>query len=310
RLPRMTPEQLATLLDATRKTALAHFGVHLEFSSVTETSVDAILALIPTQVRQARMHEIYDFKSGTGDRKRLANGILTTLRERHTRLADALAFARPYLQGSTEPKSLQELSAVLADVMLARLNEWRTIKAADGEPVLDATPRNEWILWDTVGYGELPYDLIITNQLLASAEYTAVEVHTAIRGGLTTGTTTFSRTRPYGSFVFWSTFPFTDTSALSHALRGDEDYSATEAAELSGAYLAHEIGHMLFKFGHPFGHQACVMNPASLLHYRDWQQRLDAQHCRIDSMPEMQVGAIPELYNADWLRMATGTAPQ
>ncbi|MDD2701012.1 MAG: hypothetical protein PHH36_07195, partial [Sideroxydans sp.] len=41
RLPRMTPEQLATLLDATRKTALAHFGVHLEFSSVTETSVDA-----------------------------------------------------------------------------------------------------------------------------------------------------------------------------------------------------------------------------------------------------------------------------
>ncbi|MBA3022427.1 MAG: hypothetical protein FP821_00840 [Sideroxydans sp.] len=304
RLPRMTPEQLDTLLAATRKTALEHFGVHLEFSEISETSVDVLLALIPPKVRQARMNEIYDFKSGMGDRKQLASGILTTLLERKTKLTEALAYARPYLPDTAAPKSLEEFSILLADVMLARLEGWRAIKAADGKPVLDDTPRNEWIFWDTVGYGELPYDLVITNQLVASAEYTAVEVHTAIRGGLTTGTTTFSRNSPYGSFVFWSTFPFTDTSAQSHALRGNEDYNATQAAELSGAYLAHEVGHLLFKFGHPFGQQACVMNPASLLHYRVWQQQLDAQHCRIGNIPEMQIGAIPEIYNANWLRMA------
>jgi hypothetical protein len=304
RLPRMTAEQLQTLLEATRKTALEHFGVHLKFSEITETSVDALLALIPPQVRLARMDEIYDFKSGTGDRKRLADGILTTLQERKTTLADALAYARPYLPDTANPQTLREFSTVLADVMLARLDDWRTIKALDGKPVLDDTPRNEWIFWDTLGYGALPYDVVITNQLVASAEFTAVEVHTAIRGGLTTGTTTFSRTAPYGSFVFWSTFPFTDTSAQSHALRGNEDYSATQAAELSGAYLAHEIGHLLFKFGHPFGAQACVMNPASMLDYRAWHEGLDAQRCRIGSLPEMRVGAIPEVYNADWLRMA------
>ncbi|MBU4046156.1 MAG: hypothetical protein KJ572_07405, partial [Gammaproteobacteria bacterium] len=71
RLPRMTPEQLDTLLAATRKTALEHFGVHLEFSEISETSVDVLLALIPPKVRQARMNEIYDFKSGMGDRKQL-----------------------------------------------------------------------------------------------------------------------------------------------------------------------------------------------------------------------------------------------
>jgi hypothetical protein len=304
RLPRMTPEQLDTLLAATRKTALEHFGVHLVFSAVTETSVDALLAQIPPKVRQARMSEIYDFKSGTGDRQRLSAAILHTLHERKTELADALAYARPYLPRTAEPSTLQEFSVVLADVMLARLDDWRALKADDGKPVLDDTPRNEWIYWDTLGYGALPYDVIITNQLVASAEFTAVEVHTAIRGGLTTGTTTFSRTAPYGSFVFWSTFPFTDTSALSHALRGDEDYTPTQAAELSGAYLAHEIGHLLFKFGHPFGAQACVMNPASMLHYRAWHEGLDAQHCRIGSLPEMRVGAIPEVYNLDWLRMA------
>ncbi|MFH2133968.1 MAG: hypothetical protein ABII81_02150 [Pseudomonadota bacterium] len=304
RLPRMTPEQLNTLLAATRKTALEHFGVHLEFSTVTETSVDAVLALIPPRVLQARLNEIYDFKSGTGDRKQLVSGILNTLHERKTKLAEALAYARPYLPDAADPKSLKEFANLLADVMLVRLDDWRAIKALDGKPVLDDTARNEWILWDTVGYGELPYDLVITNQLVASAEYTAVEVHTAIRGGLTTGTTTFSRTSPYGSFVFWSTFPFTDTSAQSHTLRGNEDYSATQAAELSGAYLAHEIGHLLFKFGHPFGARACVMNPASMLHYRAWHEALDARRCRIGSLPEMQVGAIPEVYNADWLRMA------
>jgi hypothetical protein len=250
------------------------------------------------------MREIYDFKSGTGDRQQLAAAILTTLRERKTNLADALAYARPYLPRTATPKTLQELSVVLVDVMLARLDDWRAIQAADGKPVLDDTPRNEWIYWDTLGYGTLPYDVIITNQVVASAEFTAVEIHTAIRGGLTTGTTTFSRSAPYGSFVFWSTFPFTDTSAFSHALRGGEDYTPAQAAELSGAYLAHEIGHLLFKFGHPFGAQACVMNPASMLHYRAWYEGLDAQRCRIDSLPEMRVGAIPEAYNVEWLRMA------
>lgn len=304
RLPRMTPEQLDTLLVATRKTALEHFGVHLQFSAVTETSVDALLALIPPAVREARMNEIYDFKSGTGDRQQLAISILTTLHERKTELAGALAYARPYLPDSAAPRTLQEFSELLADVMLDRLDDWRAIQADDGKPVLDDTQRNEWIYWDTLGYGALPYDVIITNQLVASAEFTAVEVHTAIRGGLTTGTTTFSRTAPYGSFVFWSTFPFTDTSAFSHALRGNEDYTPTQAAELSGAYLAHEIGHLLFKFGHPFGAQACVMNPASMLHYRAWYEGLDAQRCRIGSLPEMRVGAIPEIYNVEWLRMA------
>ncbi|MDD2929610.1 MAG: hypothetical protein PHY50_07315 [Sideroxydans sp.] len=304
RLPRMTPEQLHSLLAETRRTTLEHFGVHLEFSEITETSVDALLALIPPAVRQARMNEIYDFKSGTGNRTRLAKGILRTLQERGTKLADALAYARPYLPDTANPRTLQELSSVLAGVLLARLDDWRTIRANDGKPVLDETVRNEWILWDTVGYGELPYDLVITNQLVASAEFTAVELHTALRGGLTTGTTTFSRTSPYGSFVFWSTFPFTDTSVPGHALRGNEDYNATQAAEISGAYLAHEVGHMLFKLGHPFGDQACVMNPVSMLRYREWQAGLDAARCRIGSRAEMRVGAIPETYNAEWLRMA------
>lgn len=302
RFPYMTPEQMDIMLTATRKTVNEHFGVNVEFSTVTETHVDYLFSLISPKVLKARRSSIYDFKTGKGDPLKLAEAILTTLVQRGTSLEDAMNYARPYLPSSADPQSLEEFSALLAVVMLERLTYWQDIKAEDDRPVLDATPRNEWIYWDTLGYSDLPYDVVITNQLVASAEYVAVDIHSAIRGGVTVGTTTFSRNNHFGSYVFWSTFPFTDTSDLSKSLRGGESYTEEQAAELAGVYLAHEIGHMLFKFGHPFGQQACVMNPVSMLRFREWREHIDAAQCRIGSLPEMEVGAIPEYYNTNWLR--------
>jgi hypothetical protein len=298
----MSPEQMDIMLTAARKTVHEHFGVELEFSTVTETHVDYLFSLISPRVLKARRASIHDFKSGKGDPRRLAQAILTTLEERGTSLEDALDYARPYLPSSADPQTLEEFSALLADVMLERLQYWRNIKAEDGLPVLDNTPRNEWIYWDTLGYASVPYDIVITNQLIASAEDVAVDIHSAIRGGVSVGTTTFTRNNHFGSFVFWSTFPFTDDSDLTKSLRGGESYTEEQAAELAGVYLAHEIGHMLFRLGHPFGKQACVMNPVSMLHFREWKEHLDAAQCRIGSLPEMEVGAIPEYYNTEWLR--------
>jgi hypothetical protein len=175
--------------------------------------------------------------------------------------------------------------------------------ATDGNPVLDASAYNEIADWDILGYGNLKYDLVITNQLFASAEYVGVDIHTAIRGGVTVGLTTYSRNSQFGSYIVWSTFPFLDNSDNTKLLRGGETYSDTEAAELSGAYLAHEIGHMLFQFGHPFGQKACVMNPVSMLHFREWRNQINSANCPIGSRPEMTPGAIPEYYNVNWLKL-------
>ena len=304
RLPRMSDAQLRTLLAAAQATAHEHFGVTLQFSEIAQTDVAHLFAHIPPAVRAARTSSIYDFKSGRSDPGRIARGLLATLHANGTTLDEAYAYAQPYLPAATRPASLHNFSMQLTDVMLTRLQAWRTLPALDGLPVLDASPYNEWIDWDTLGYGELPYDIVITNQLIASAEDDGVDIHTAIRGGLTVGTTTYSRDGRYGSFVFWSTFPFTDDSALSTELRGGERYTPQQAAELSGAYLAHEIGHLLFRLGHPFDRPACVMAPVRMLRFREWQQGLDAAHCRIGSSPEMRPGAIPEVYNVDWLRLA------
>ncbi len=303
RLARMSSAQLRLMLDTARRTAKQNFDVDVVFSDVAEIGIDRLFALIPTPLQEARRSAIYDFKSGSGDRRKLAEGLNTTLTQRGTKLEDGLAYVRPYLPDA-RAKDLMSFSELLSGVMLERLDDWRSVKAADGGPLLDSSPYNEMVYWDTLGYGKLQYDLVITNQLFASAEYVGVDIHTALRGGITVGLTSYSRHGRFGSYIAWSTFPFQDNSEIILRLRGGERYTDQEAAELAGTYLAHEIGHMLFRFGHPFGQKACVMNPVSMLRFREWRQHLDSAACPIGSRPEMTPGAIPEYYNLRWLRIA------
>lgn len=307
RLAKFSPDHLRIILASAQLTVWKDFGVYVEFTDAPDTGIDQLFALIPPAVMKERLSSIYDFKSGNGDKQKLAEGINTTLTQRGTKLEDALAFAAPYLPADAHPKDLMSFSELLANVMLDRLQQWKHLNAADGAPVLDTSPYNEWVYWDTLGYGNLPYDLVLTNQLIASAEYYGVDIHSAIRGGLTVGTTAYSRTGKYGSYIVFSTFPFQDNSEATRLLRGGEQYSEEDAAELAGAYLAHEIGHMLFQFGHPFGQKACVMNPVSMLRFREWFNQINGTDCPIGNRPEMTPGAIPPSFNTAWVRMVQET---
>jgi hypothetical protein len=302
RLVRMSPEQIRIMLASAQSIVKNNFGVNVEFTDKSETKIEKIFSLIPPPLLERRKSTIYDFKSGTGDRRRLTIGINATLTDRGTKLEDGLAYVRPFFPNA-QAKDLMSFSELLSTVMLERLQNWRSVMAADGKPVLDASPYNEIADWDILGYGNLKYDLVITNQLFASAEYAGVDIHTAIRGGVTVGLTTYSRNRKFGTYIVWSTFPFLDNSENTKLLRGGETYSEAEAAELSGAYLAHEIGHMLFQFGHPFGQKSCVMNPVSMLRFREWRNQINSANCPIGSRPEMMPGAIPEYYNTQWLQL-------
>jgi hypothetical protein len=304
RLPKMSHDQIQIMLASAQLSVWKNFGVYVEFTEAPEIGIDRLFALIPPSILKERTQSIYDFKSGTGDKQKLAEGIHTTLTQRGTKLEDALAFAAPYLPADAHPEDLTSLADLLAKTMLERLEQWRHVNAADGAPVLDASPYNEWVYWDTLGYGNLTYDLVITNQFIASAEYYGVDIHSAIRGGVTVGTTSYSRTGKYGSYVFWSTFPFSDNSENSKRLRVGEEYSDVDAAELSGAYLAHEIGHLLLQLGHPFGQKACAMNPVSMLRFREWFNQVNVADCAIGSRPEMKAGAIPPVFNSEWVRVA------
>ena len=197
--------------------------------------------------------------------------------------------------------SAQGFAEALTETLLSRLNVWRILPANDRQAVIDDSIYNEWTFWDTLAHGALPYDIVITNQLVASAEYYGMDVHSALRGGITVGTTSYSRDGPFHTYAFLSTFPFSNDYVPIVQLRGGARYGEEQAARLAGAYLAHEIGHVLLHLGHPFNQSACVMNPAQLLDFQSWYDNLDSGRCALGSSAEMVPGAAKLSYNATWV---------
>ncbi len=304
RFPRLAPREIESLLAETARVARAQFGVDLEFEPVAELPIDALFRIVPGFLMKERRAEIYDFRRGGGDRAALRAAILAALRDNPTELGQLIGYVRPWLERPLGEESREALADALTDTMLARLARWAAVEAPDGRPLLDGTPYNEFTYWDTLGYGRLPYDLVLTNQPVVSAEYDSADIHSALRGGLTVGATGYSREGRFRAFSFWSTFAFFSASAPAIELRGRRSYARGEALRLAGAYLAHEIGHLLYRYGHPFGEPACVMDPVPLLRFEESVARLDARRCAKAARAEMQPGATPIYYHRDWVERA------
>lgn len=289
RLPRMDPAQLTVLLDAMRSAVREHFGVQVQFSPVKEMPIAEVFATIPAQRGAQALKESYDFKSGRADRAMLDRAFARGFAESRESLAEMIAFAQPH----TGPiaGNHQDLGRKVAALQLARVQQWAQRKALDGGPAIDAQPFNEFPMWLALGYGELPYELVLTNQLIAGVEYTFPAVHTAIRGGYSNGITSYGRLSRFGTFSVWSTYAFTADDDDMVKLRGGERYTPEEAARLAGLSGAHEIGHQLFHFTHPFGQPACLMSPVPMFAYRAWAEKLSAKDCPVGSSPAMTPGA-------------------
>jgi hypothetical protein len=295
RLPRMSAAQLQVLLNAVRETSRQHFGVELTFSPVTEMPIDEFFSRIPSgKQREARAHA-YDFKSGNGDPLKLAKDFGRGLREGGESLPAMLGYVKPYL-GSLPEASYEALGAALAKLQLERVRHWQSLPALDGGPAIDDSPYNEYSMWDLAGYGDIPFELVITNQIIASVEDIDPSVHTSIRGGYNNGVTTYSRNSRFRTYSLWSTFAFTTDDPWVREMRGGETFNTAEAARLAGIGAAHELGHQLFHFLHPYDNPACVMNPVPMFSYRAWADKLSPWDCRIGSSPPMTPGAFRFVY--------------
>lgn len=290
RLPRMTEAQLQVLIAATKKAAREHFGVDLHFAPVKEIPIEKLFARIPAARRNTALEQIYDFKTGKGDRERLAKAFGSGFKESGDPLADLIAFARPHI-GELKVDTYEALGAAVAEFQLSRIERWKTIKALDGGPAIDAPPYNEFPMWIALGFVDLPFELVLTNQPIASVEYVFPAIHSAIRGGYSNGLTSPSISSRFKTMSVWSTFAFTTNDEWVNQLREGETYTAEEAAQLAGTTAAHEIGHQLFHFLHPFGQSACLMNPVSMFAYRAWAKKLSPKDCPIGSSPAMRPGA-------------------
>ena len=147
--------------------------------------------------RSHALKNVYDFKSGTGDRRRLDLAFGHGFRRSGDLLSEMVEFARPFTGPLSQP-DFETFGARMAALQLERIELSRTRKAPDGGPAIDQEPFNEFLMWLALGYGEVPFELVLTNQVIASVEYGWLAVHAAVRGGYSNGITTYNRRSRFG----------------------------------------------------------------------------------------------------------------
>ncbi|MEW6776610.1 MAG: hypothetical protein AB1405_09980 [Bdellovibrionota bacterium] len=183
------------------------------------------------------------------------------------------ALPAPWIEGIDDKESLFRL---IAEFHLQELAELAALPSPSDPAVklLDPNlPFHQYVYWDAAAERVRRFDLILTNQLLASAETIDASIHSSLRGGITTGFTERSR-GIYGGTVVLSTYPVLGKEGPFVQMRGGF-YKDEEAARILGAYSAHEFGHLFLHRGHPYDHPACVMNPAKSLRYREWYAEIE-----------------------------------
>ena len=270
----MNAEQLRAVLAGARRGVRESFGVEVEFTEPEEQPLEVWFDRFAPGDRDRWNDLSYDFKGGKGDRARLVRGYAAALRSDDASLDDLIAYAEPHLLAPVAERSYQGLAEAVTATLLARLERIKSQK------LVDASPNNEVLYWVFIGKLSFPYDVVITNQLIASAEYVGSSVHTAIRGGITNGITTENPAAPRGITAIVSTYPVIGEDGVTREFRGGETYSNADSARFVALLLVHEIGHQLFDLGHPYGKSACVMNPPELLRFREWAGRLNPEGCK------------------------------
>lgn len=289
----LSRKELDTLLKKTSDSVKKHFGLNVSFKTPVQLSIEQFFNYLPDSVKQSRASAIVDpVAISAEDTYNLKAGIFNTLKDYGYNTQQIIEFAKPYLIRPLASQDLEGLSSALTDTLLTRLKYWYELKADDGQAVLNGKPYNEWVWWDSIGYGNMPYDVVITNQLVASAELYDMDVHSSIRGGITGGTTSFSGDSTYYTYTFITVYHLLNDYELLQTLRNDTTYTEDEITTFAATLLTHELGHLLLHLGHPFGQTACVMSPAPLLKYREWHDGLNPDACKINSNPDMTPGRI------------------
>lgn len=282
-LPSMKTEQLRAVLAAARRGVRENFGVDVKFTEPEEQSLKALFERVTPRDRSEWNGLSYDFKNGKGNRIRLARGYAAAFKSDENTLDDMIAYAEPFLLAPVRERTYQGFAEAVTATLVARLEQLKSEKRADGSELIDHSPNNEVLYWAFIGKLSFPYDIVITNQLIASAEYVGSSVHTAIRGGITNGITTGNPSSASGMTAIVSTYPLIGEDSQTRTLRGNETYSEEDSARFAGYLLVHEIGHQLFDYGHSYGRRACVMNPPEMLHFREWVERLSPEGCPIEA---------------------------
>lgn len=285
----LDPSEIQYVLQVAAQATLESFGREVRFEPLQTLGVDALFAALPPQV--PNREQIPDFAHGRIDRGRLREGFVENLRRDREDLDAMIEYATPFLVEPVRERTYESLADALMGTQLARLRRLSTERAQDGRPLLDATLYSEFSAWDSLHAARTPFEVVVTNQLIASMEYYSNSVHSALRGGVTNGLTTPNLSSRLQATSVVSVQPMVGEAPTLRELRGGESYARRNALRYAGLVLAHEMGHLLFHLAHPYGRTACIMNPTPLLRFRAWADALAPSDCPLEASGPMSPGA-------------------
>ena len=283
RFPPLSNTQVEAILGHAAVAVNQNFGIKLSYSPVERVVLADMFKAIPPKARARAEKARLDATGYEPTRERLARASLKDL------LADGdiyaqRAFALPYLLEPPEDNSPMAFARALVATQHSLLKAWADSPGRDGQALFGPDRMNEYTWWLALGDTDMPYDLILTNQLIASAEWEGNSVHSALRGGVSNGITTQSHRSQFKLYSVVSSFPFLDSSAQTRRLRGEEGRPHTppdESSRQMGLMVAHELGHQLLHLGHPYKNPHCVMTPPVRLEFRKWANGLSADKCAL-----------------------------
>ncbi len=292
--PRFAPladDQIEAVLAQSIAAVRQHFGIALSYSPVKRVPIAALFSGIPARAADTAEKTRIDPTDDTLTQIRLARDLLKSMRADGDIRAQK-RFALPHLLTPSNASGDMAFARALVATQHQLLKTWRDAPALDGKPALGPDRYNEYSYWIALGASDMPLEVIITNQPIASAELGDNSVHSALRGGVSNGITSENRSGRFQMYSVLSSFPFLDPSGQALRLRGGGQSSIDEANRQMGLLLAHEIGHQLLHLGHPFNNPHCVMTPPVRLEFAKWAQGLAADKCPLKSSKANTPGAI------------------
>lgn len=301
----LSDAEFADVLVQTAVMVQDHFGLEMRFERGENFAIAELFELIPEPVEEVALSFRYTLLPPGVAPLELVDSVESQIENGRNSPEDVARFVQPLIPNA-QGLEIEQLAGAITQIWLHDLRRWRSHRAEDGDRVIDSANYHQIALWSVLGYGGIPFDIVITNQLVASAETFGFAPHAAMRGGLTNGFTGFSRSGTYGAFAMVSTFPFANDLGDLRDLGPDRVFDPLNTAEFTALILAHEIGHLLLHLGHPWTNASCAMFPVLPRRMGEYKRTVSPEGCPLGSEPAMTPGAIQIQYNRHLLREIGG----
>ena len=296
RLEGLQDRQIEILRERIERFAHRELGLNVKIQVSARITVEEVFAQIPE--KRKRIAERYRIDYLAADAAESLAIVYASILNDNPKWREKLFAEDAPLAERTHHNDVKKSAQVLATTHLQRLAKMLSIPNADGTAIGSDTALHEFVYWAAFGYAQNPPDIVVTNQLIASAEKMKLGGIDAVVGGVKPAHAIAAPLATYGMYAYWSMFPMISRDPFLAKLRDEDVLSMDQILDLSALGIVHEMGHVLLHLGHTSDSSGCVMNTLERLRYMKWAKGINHIRCQRSGAPEMTSGT--SKFYFDW----------